>query len=159
MSTTPIWVQLPALPMEYWGERCIRKIAGQLGNVLKIDNATMNKDRLMYARALVELDIRKGLPDEVLFTNEYDEQVKQVVQYDWKPLWCHQCQQQGHQSGACKPKKTLNPIHKKPPRRDWVKKRSQIDRTKPQTIHQDTSETRATMAIQPPEENTQLEIL
>ncbi|XP_057530832.1 uncharacterized protein LOC130809184 [Amaranthus tricolor] len=73
LSTIPIWVHLPALPMEYWGERCIRKIAGLLGNVLKIDNATKNKDRLMYARTLVETDIRKGLPDEVFFTNEYDE--------------------------------------------------------------------------------------
>lgn len=39
LSTIPIWVQLPALPMEYWGERCIRKIEGNLGNVLKVDNA------------------------------------------------------------------------------------------------------------------------
>ena len=33
----------------------------------------------MYARALVEMDIMKGLPDEVFFTNEYDEIVKQTV--------------------------------------------------------------------------------
>ena len=51
LATIPIWVHLPALPMEYWGERCIRKIVGLLGNVIKVDNATKNKDRLMYARA------------------------------------------------------------------------------------------------------------
>ena len=72
LSTIPIWVQLPALPMEYWGKRCIRKIAGLLENVLKLDNATRNKDRLMYTRALVELNISKGLPDKVFFTNKYD---------------------------------------------------------------------------------------
>ncbi|XP_057543248.1 uncharacterized protein LOC130821478 [Amaranthus tricolor] len=140
---------LPVLPMEYWGERCIRKIVGLLRNVIKIDNATKNKDRLMYARALVEMDIRKGLPDEVFFTNEYDELVKQAVQYDWKPLWCHQCQQLGHQSGAYKPKKTLNPIPKKPPRRGWVKKGSQKDHTKAQRKHHDNSETRETMKTNP----------
>ena len=82
LSTIPIWVHLPALQMEYWGERCLRKITGLLGNVLKIDNATKNKDGLMYARVLVEMEIRKGLTDEVFFTNEYDELVKQAVQYD-----------------------------------------------------------------------------
>ena len=51
LATISIWVHLPALPMEYWGERCIRKIVGLLGNVIKVDNATKNKDRLMYARA------------------------------------------------------------------------------------------------------------
>ena len=59
LSTIPIWVHLPALAMQYWGERCIRKIAGLLGNVLKVDNATKSKDRLMYARALIEMDIKK----------------------------------------------------------------------------------------------------
>ena len=82
LSTIPIWVHLPALAMQYWGERCIRKIAGLLGNVLKLDNATKNKDRLMYARALVEMDISNGLSDEAFFTNEYDELVKQTIQYD-----------------------------------------------------------------------------
>lgn len=62
----------------------------------------------MYARPIVEMDIRKGLLDEVFFTNEYVELVKQEVQHDRKPLGCHQCQQLGHQPGACKPKKTVN---------------------------------------------------
>ena len=143
--------------MEYWGERCIRKIAKLLGNVIKIDSATKNKDRLMYARALVEMDFRKGLSDEVFFTNEYDELVKQPVKYDWKPLWCHKCQQLGPQSSACKPKETLNPIHKKPPRREWVKKGSQQDHTNAQNIHYDNCETREIMAIQSPERNIQSE--
>lgn len=76
LSTTPLRVHLPALPMEYWSERCTGKIGGLLGNVLKVDNATKNKDKFMYARALVEMDIKNGLPDEVFFTNEYDELVK-----------------------------------------------------------------------------------
>lgn len=78
-------VHLPSLPIHDWGEKCIRKIAGLLGNVIKVNNATKNKDRLVYARTLVEMDISKGLPEEVFFTNEYDELVKQAVQYDWKP--------------------------------------------------------------------------
>ena len=59
--------------------------------------------------------------------------------------------------GACQPKKTMNPPHKKPPRREWVKKGSQKDHTKTQTKHRDNSETRETMEIQPPEVNIQSE--
>ena len=155
LFTISTWVHLPALPMVYRGEKCIRKIDGLLGNVIKIDHATKNKDRLMYARALVEMDFRNGLSDEVFFTNEYDELVKQPVKYDWKPLWCHKCQQLGPQSSACKPKETLNPIHKKPPRREWVKKGSQQDHTKAQTNHHENCEFHEIMAIQPPEGNLQ----
>ena len=82
LSSIPIWVQLSALAMEYWDEKCIRKIAGLLGDVIKVDNDTKNKERLMYTRALVEVDTKNGLPEEVFFTNEYDELVKQLVHYD-----------------------------------------------------------------------------
>ena len=77
----------------------------------------------MYARALVDMDIRNRLPDEVFFKNEYDELVKQTIQYDWKPNWCHQCQQLGHRPGVCRTQKTLNQQPKKKPRRVWVNKR------------------------------------
>ena len=91
LSSIPIWIHLPAL-VNVGVKDASERLLG-----------FWNKDILMYARALVEMDIRKGLPDEVFFTNEYDELVKQAIQYDWKPNWCHQCQQLGHQSGACQP--------------------------------------------------------
>lgn len=113
LSTIPIWVQLPGLAMEYWGERCIRKIAWLLGNVLKVDKAAKNKERL---RALVEMDIKNEIPDELFFTNEYDELVKQPVRYDLKPIWCNKCQQIGHQVEGCHTLANLN--HKKPTRKE-----------------------------------------
>ena len=57
--------------------------------------------------------------------------------------------------GACQPKKTMNPPHKKPPRREWVKKGSQKDHTKTQPSHIDKDEIREGMAIQPPKETIQ----
>ena len=61
---------------------------GYLGNIIKIDTTTLNKDRMWYARVLVVMDINKGFQEELFYTNEHDELVSQEVQYDWIPLWC-----------------------------------------------------------------------
>ena len=62
-----------------------------LGNVLRIDNATITKTRLMYVRVLVEMNVNEGFPEELFFLNEHDELVSQPVQYEWIPVWCSKC--------------------------------------------------------------------
>lgn len=71
LSSILVWVRFPHLGMHYRGERCLKRIAGMLGNVVRVDNATMKKDRMMFARVLVELDI-----------NEDDELVVVTVEYE-----------------------------------------------------------------------------
>lgn len=66
----------------YWNDDILRKIVGYLGHVLKIDNATLTKDRMLYARVLVDMKLADGFPEELFFSNENDELVSQRVHYD-----------------------------------------------------------------------------
>lgn len=83
LSTMPVWIQLPKLKMEYWGEKSLRKIAGLVGNVIKLDKATSQKARLRFARVLVELNTNEEYPEEIHFTNVQDELITQKVIYEW----------------------------------------------------------------------------
>ena len=74
----------------------LKKIAGYLGTVLKVDNATLTKTRLMYARVLVYMNVTEGFLEELFCSNEHNELISQRVQYDWTPTWCTKCVQFGH---------------------------------------------------------------
>ena len=76
LSSVSIWVRFPGLDVRYWGVSSLTKIAGMLGHVLKIDGATSDKGRLMFARVLVDIN----------FENELGELTSQRVEYDWKPI-------------------------------------------------------------------------
>ena len=84
----PIWIQLPKLKVEYKSEGSLKKIAGIVGNVIKLDNATRQKTRLRFSRVLVEMKINDDFPEEIHFTNVKDELVTQQVVYEWKPIMC-----------------------------------------------------------------------
>lgn len=70
VKTIPIWVKLPGLDVKYWGEKSINKIAGMVGSVIKVDQATLNRDKLMFARVLVEVNIGQACPKSIQFQNE-----------------------------------------------------------------------------------------
>ena len=88
--------------MHYWEESCLKLIASMLGKVIRVDNATFNKDKMMFARVLVEMNIKHGLYDTISFTNEDDELVNVKVAYDWKPTVCTKCNQLGHLENVCR---------------------------------------------------------
>lgn len=46
----PIWIQLPNLPVRYWGQNCLAKIVELVGKPVKPDMATQHRERLAYAR-------------------------------------------------------------------------------------------------------------
>ena len=84
------------------GDRSLKLVAGMLGHVIHIDNATLNKDRMKFARVLEELDVNQGFHDMISFTSKDDELISVKVQYDWKPQACSKCNQFGHQTDSCK---------------------------------------------------------
>ncbi|KAJ6365131.1 hypothetical protein OIU76_029994 [Salix suchowensis] len=65
MSTVPVWVKLPNLPLRCWSENCLSKIASVIGNPIQCDMLTSSMTRLSYARVLVEIDLRKTLRESV----------------------------------------------------------------------------------------------
>lgn len=72
--------------MKYRGERSQNKIAGMIGSILRVINATKNEDNLTFAKVLVEMNINENFQEEVHFTNEYAKLIFQEIVYDWKPV-------------------------------------------------------------------------
>ncbi|CAO2817774.1 unnamed protein product [Amaranthus hypochondriacus] len=82
LSSAPVWIRFPKLDVAYWGAPCLRKFVGMLGEVLRIDSATINYDKLMFARVLVDMKLNGVFPEEIYFTNEEGTLISQKVLYD-----------------------------------------------------------------------------
>lgn len=64
-SILPVWISFPSLPANLYNESCIRTIAGNVGRILRIDEATLQCTDTSKARACVEVDVLKQLPSKV----------------------------------------------------------------------------------------------
>lgn len=104
MKMLPIWIKLPGLNVKYWGEKSLYKIAGGVGRAMKVDQATLNRDKLMFAKVLVEVKLDQVFPTTVHFVNENDITMTQPVEYDWLPVGCTICKGIGHDDTQCKHK-------------------------------------------------------
>lgn len=93
----PIWVKLLKLPLYPWSATSLGKIGSALGKPLFTDECTTNKLRISFARILVEVDITKKLKGSIIFRDNEGESMEQLVEYEWKPLYCEECQKIGHQ--------------------------------------------------------------
>ncbi|XP_062085659.1 uncharacterized protein LOC133791759 [Humulus lupulus] len=100
--TVPVLAQLSNLELKYWGERSMAKIAGTIGKMVKQDRATLAREKLQYARVLIEVSFTKELPNQIKFEDEKGDYVYVDVQYEWKPDICLQCKGIGHRKEVCK---------------------------------------------------------
>lgn len=73
------------------GENSLSKIGSALGNPLVIDECTANKLCVSYARMLVEVNITQELPQEITIKDNEGNKLKQIIEYEWKPLFCRKC--------------------------------------------------------------------
>lgn len=62
-SAVPVWVRLPHLPLHYWDDDTLMAIGNALGKY--IDKAEPKGPLFACARICVEVDLEKGLPEEV----------------------------------------------------------------------------------------------
>ncbi|XP_056697428.1 uncharacterized protein [Spinacia oleracea] len=115
LKSVPIWIQL-RLNFKYCGEKSMFKIVSQLGTPIKRDSATVSRDKLQFARVLVDMPISKSLPDQISFMNEHNELIQVPVTYEWRPTVCTNCKQVGHLTSDCR--------HAKP-KKIWVQKKQQ----------------------------------
>ncbi|XP_057969388.1 uncharacterized protein LOC131158534 [Malania oleifera] len=61
MTTLPVWVQLTNLPLELWFTNALGRICSEIGRPLYADKMTTGRERLTYARILVEVDVAKEI--------------------------------------------------------------------------------------------------
>ena len=69
---------------------------------MKYDQATIKREKLQYARILLEVHVDKELSDDISFINEKDQLTKVKVDYEWKPILCQTCKGLGHNTNECR---------------------------------------------------------
>ncbi|XP_057871276.2 uncharacterized protein LOC131077740 [Cryptomeria japonica] len=94
-NEAPIWVILPGLPMELWGEEIFAGIVTCFGEITSIDPMTAAKRRLVYARMCVNNKQSTNMPGEIDLFSKLGRWV-QKVEYESIPFACFHCQKVGH---------------------------------------------------------------
>ncbi|XP_020266897.1 uncharacterized protein LOC109842429 [Asparagus officinalis] len=116
----PMWVQFPNLRLNLWSSVGISKIASFIGYPITTDKLTATRERLSYARVLLEvkLPLKDPLPDEIIVQGPDGESYKQSVLYKLKPRWCSLCNILEHETEKYRRKKNVNkkwiPVNKQP---------------------------------------------
>lgn len=86
--------------MKYY-EKSLDNIVKTLGRLVKVDQATKNKDKLFFARVMVEVRMNQSFYETIQFVNERDEVVEQKVEYEWLLISCSLCKRVGHEERQC----------------------------------------------------------
>lgn len=71
--------------MSCWGRDSLSRIVSVIGIPVYADECTTKQTRISFARKLIEVNITKDLPNEVLVMDPNGRKFKQPVIYDWKP--------------------------------------------------------------------------
>jgi hypothetical protein len=56
-ASTPVWVKLPNLPIEFWSDSRLKVIGDALGNFITVDDSYKYSSSCLVAHILVEIDI------------------------------------------------------------------------------------------------------
>lgn len=98
----PIWVNFHQLPLIYWGECNIWKIASAISKPMMTNECTTKKLWVSYARVLIEVDITTELKETITIRGPQGNKPLQPVEYEWKPPFFKAYNRVGHD---CKRKK------------------------------------------------------
>lgn len=109
LHSIPIWIRLPNLPLEYWTEEGISRIASVLGSLIRLDKFTEGITKISYARVLVEIKNSFKFPNKIPILTEADKMIWQEVSYEWKPSLCTNCSSFGHAEINCQFNKVWQP--------------------------------------------------
>ncbi|XP_020259065.1 uncharacterized protein LOC109835503 [Asparagus officinalis] len=101
-SVYPIWIQLTGLRLNLWNKKSISKIASIIGKPITTDMLTANRQRLAYARVLVEVNMPSNLLDVITIKGPDGKSFQQKVYYEFKPRWCEICKNVSHDTLHCK---------------------------------------------------------
>lgn len=91
-TIVPVWVTLLRLLVDLWNAQVLAKIYSKIGKPLCINAMIGRKERISYARVLVEMDIAKDLVKEVPIKLPNGKLREQYVIYEHLPKSCSPCQ-------------------------------------------------------------------
>ncbi|XP_019250880.1 PREDICTED: uncharacterized protein LOC109229780 [Nicotiana attenuata] len=90
-TVIPLWVKFTKLPMSCWGVGSLSRIASVIKTLVFADECTTKQTRVSFARMLIEVNVTKELPTEIMVMDPNGKKFLQDVTYDWKPAYCDKC--------------------------------------------------------------------
>ena len=104
VSLLPVWVNLPALPLECWTQAALSIICSKVGKPISTDNITATRGQFSYARVLIEIDASRELVKSVPFKLPSGKLRIQPIKYEYEPKFYAHCKVFGHSLKECKVK-------------------------------------------------------
>lgn len=101
LTSAPIWLELRNVPLQFFNEDGLERIAGLVGQPKFLHPATANKTNLEVAKVFTIIDPRKPLPEAV--NVQFDSGVisRVLVSSPWMPPVCGFCKEIGHSTRRC----------------------------------------------------------
>ncbi|EOA32779.1 hypothetical protein CARUB_v10016088mg, partial [Capsella rubella] len=96
ITTTPVWIRLSNLPVNFYHQFILMGIAEGLGTPIKVDLTTLQFERARFARICVEVDLKNPLKGTILINGE-----RYFVSYEGLTTICSKCGMYGHLVHAC----------------------------------------------------------
>ena len=122
----PVWVYFSQIPSVLQPLIGLNWLACNVGKLKCFDSNTVDRDKLMYAKALIEISPSKPLPTSIHVQLAVGHIVEVRVRYGWVPDICTYCHSFGHLARDCLHSETSAAAPKLPlprPRpRIWVPK-------------------------------------
>jgi len=100
-TKTQAWIRIYKLSLEYWRLRAIFSIIRGFGTPLSLNEHTMRKNKGVFDRVLVDIDLLSPLPDHLLVERP-DFAFVVDVEYEWLPQFCSHCKMIGHELAQCR---------------------------------------------------------
>ena len=94
ISSAPVWVRLPYLPLHFWGDETLHSIGNGLSKFL-CRSPDSKPARSTFARICVEMDFSKGFPAEIILQGK-DYSRTQILDYENLSFKCRNCFEMGH---------------------------------------------------------------
>ncbi|KAI0492218.1 hypothetical protein KFK09_026487 [Dendrobium nobile] len=98
--TSPVWIGFSDLPLSYWDEENIPKIASMIGVPMLLDGNSFKWGNREYARYCVRIDLERKLPKGVWIEGLHWRSF-QKVEYEKLTSLCYQCGRVGRNKVIC----------------------------------------------------------
>lgn len=100
ISSAPVWVRLPNLPLHFWGSSSLKTIGNSLGKFHSRSQETETAFTT-YAQICVEMDFSEGFPAEIILQGK-GYSWTQKLDYEQLHFKCRACFETGHLALKCK---------------------------------------------------------
>lgn len=97
----PLWMQIHGLPIDCWTRTGLSKVALAVGVPMYTDRFTKSRERINFARVLVEVDVTAAPPSTIEVTLPNGREVQLRLHFESVLKLCTVCRQLGHYLANC----------------------------------------------------------